>query len=242
MKKLPAFQFYPGDWMKDPNLRRCSHAAKGVWVDMLCLMWESEERGVLVTAGRAWTDEEVCWAVGGDSAVALAGLAELTLKGVVNRRSDGAIYSKRMVRDEHKRTLCRDAGKRGGNPILTSTLKGSLNPTLKRKSKGALTPSSSSSSSSSDIICADAPQPRFRKPLVEELREWFEAHGLPEEQAEAFRDHHEARGWKLGREIMKDWQAACRTWMRNYHKFGKATPQAKQGTLTDAEILKNAIG
>lgn len=28
--KLPAFQFYPGDWRKDPNLCRCSHAAKGV--------------------------------------------------------------------------------------------------------------------------------------------------------------------------------------------------------------------
>ena len=33
--KLPAFQFYPGDWRKDPNLCRCSHAAKGVWIDMI---------------------------------------------------------------------------------------------------------------------------------------------------------------------------------------------------------------
>ena len=29
--KLPAFQFYPGDWRKDPSLCRCSHAAKGGW-------------------------------------------------------------------------------------------------------------------------------------------------------------------------------------------------------------------
>jgi hypothetical protein len=33
MGKLPAFMFYPGDWQKDPCLRRCSKAAKSVWMD-----------------------------------------------------------------------------------------------------------------------------------------------------------------------------------------------------------------
>ena len=96
-KKLPALQFYPGDWMKDPALRRCTHAAKGVWIDILCLMWENEERGVLATAGQAWCDEDIARAVGGDQAVVLSCLAELTLKGVANRRSDGSLYSRRLV-------------------------------------------------------------------------------------------------------------------------------------------------
>ena len=57
--KLPAFQFYPGDWRKDPNLCRCSHAAKGVWIDMICLMHETEERGVLSTNGIPWTEDDM---------------------------------------------------------------------------------------------------------------------------------------------------------------------------------------
>ena len=153
MSKLPAFQFYPGDWLKDPNLRRCTHAAKGVWMDLLCLMFESEERGVLATAGVAWSDDEIALAVGGDRAVVLACVQELTHKGVANRQSNGALYSRRLIRDEHKRRLCVAAGKRGGNPQLTGTLnrppKGEPKGPTKGPPKREPTPSASSSTSPS---------------------------------------------------------------------------------------------
>lgn len=113
MAKLPAFQFYPGDWMKDPNLRRCSHAAKGIWMDILCLMFESDERGFLVSAGRAWTADEVVCAVGGDRTLALAGLHELTTAGVVSLDSRGAYFCRRMVRDEEIRQSRRESGVKG---------------------------------------------------------------------------------------------------------------------------------
>lgn len=45
MGKAPAFQFYVRDWLSDPQLRMCSHATKGIWIDLLCLMWEAPERG-----------------------------------------------------------------------------------------------------------------------------------------------------------------------------------------------------
>jgi hypothetical protein len=101
--KLPSFQFYPGDWQKDPDLRRCCHAAKGVWVDMLCLMFECEQRGVLATSGTAWTDDEIVRAVGGDHDVTLACLRELVEKRVAHRDDRGAVYSRRLVRDEDSR-------------------------------------------------------------------------------------------------------------------------------------------
>lgn len=151
-KKLPAFQFYPGDWLKDPNLRRCTHAAKGVWVDILCLMHESQERGYLATSGVAWSDEDIALAVGGDKSIVLACITELTLKGVAKRDARGALYSKRMVSDERKRRLCSDAGKKGGNPALLAknspTLKGQDKGEVKGRVKPELTPSSSTSSSS----------------------------------------------------------------------------------------------
>ena len=39
--------FYPGDWFKDPALRSVSLAARGLWIDMLCLMFEGDHRGYL---------------------------------------------------------------------------------------------------------------------------------------------------------------------------------------------------
>lgn len=101
--KLPSFQFYPGDWRKDPNLSRCSKAAKGVWMDMLCLMFECETRGVLSTGGRPWSDEDIAVAVGGDILEVKSCIQELIDKGVASRNSSGCVYSRRLIRDEEQR-------------------------------------------------------------------------------------------------------------------------------------------
>lgn len=47
MAKAPAIQFYVKDWLSDPELKMASHSTKGIWIDMLCFMWESSERGLL---------------------------------------------------------------------------------------------------------------------------------------------------------------------------------------------------
>lgn len=44
-RKLPALMFYTGDWLKDPQVRRCSPATRGVWVDLLCYMHEDDQCG-----------------------------------------------------------------------------------------------------------------------------------------------------------------------------------------------------
>ena len=104
MGKLPAFMFYPGDWQKDPCLRRCSKAAKGAWMDLLCLLFECPVRGVFVDAsGKPWSDEEIAEAIGGDIGANLGYIAELVSKGVAQRDTRGAIFSRRMVRDEQNR-------------------------------------------------------------------------------------------------------------------------------------------
>lgn len=44
--KRPSFQFYPGDWKLNANLRRCSEAARGAWMDILCVLHDEDEYGV----------------------------------------------------------------------------------------------------------------------------------------------------------------------------------------------------
>lgn len=103
MSKLPAFQFYPGDWMKDPNLRRCSAAARGIWMDLLCLMFECADRGRLVTNSVTWTLQDAAQAISGDTKENLSLIQELLDKGVAHQDENGVIYSKRLLRDENKR-------------------------------------------------------------------------------------------------------------------------------------------
>lgn len=52
---------------------------------------------------------------------------------------------------------------------------------------------------------------RFTKPTVEEIREYCWERGNSVDPQRFF-DFYEAKGWKVGNQSMKDWQAAVRTW------------------------------
>lgn len=85
-------------------------------MDMLCYMWESAERGVMVKPNNTpYTREEIKRLVGVDSSGSDAWLDELISIGELGVRSDGAFFSRRMVRMEEIRAKRREAGKKGGD-------------------------------------------------------------------------------------------------------------------------------
>ena len=52
---------------------------------------------------------------------------------------------------------------------------------------------------------------RFVKPTVEEVEAYCTSRGNTV-NAQRFVDHYESNGWKVGKNPMKDWKAAVRTW------------------------------
>lgn len=113
-KKLPFMPLATGDWLKDPNLRRCSPQARGVFIDLLCLMWESSPRGVLGKSSSPWSLEDAAGAVGGNQDVTLGCIKELLAKGPLARsKRTGRVFSRRMVRDELKRRRQARGGRKG---------------------------------------------------------------------------------------------------------------------------------
>ncbi len=47
MNKRPSLQFYPADWLKAPDLQMCSMNTIGIWINLMCRMWEAKEEGIL---------------------------------------------------------------------------------------------------------------------------------------------------------------------------------------------------
>lgn len=45
--KMPFIQLFTGDWLKDPAVSMLSPAARGIWVDFICVMHESDRSGVM---------------------------------------------------------------------------------------------------------------------------------------------------------------------------------------------------
>lgn len=133
--KRPSFQFYPGDWLSDLKLRRCTPAARGVWMDILCALHDSDDGYGVVR----WTLKELARTVG----ASIAHVRELVEKGVL-RGSDSHVddplvytprsgrrlgapvelipaqpgplwYSKRMVIDDHVRRSAGGSTRFGAN-------------------------------------------------------------------------------------------------------------------------------
>lgn len=115
---MPWSKFSWSDWSRDPNLRISSHAAKGLWMDMLCQMDSSRERGYLLVSGRAATIPEIAKMVGSDRRAVERLIAELEANGVLSRDDRGAIFCRRMTRESAAAQRNAANGKLGGNPSL----------------------------------------------------------------------------------------------------------------------------
>lgn len=164
MSGRPSFQFYPKDWRTDANLRRCSPAARGVWLDVICVLHDSQEYGLV-----RYPLKELASAAG----ASMAHVRELVDKHVLrgaeagecepcvyvpkHGRREGAPvtlvptqpgpiwYSKRMVKDEYVRTVRGEGTRFGDSPKEDET--SSPKPPF-----GDGPSSSSSSSSSTPVI------------------------------------------------------------------------------------------
>jgi hypothetical protein len=150
--KRPAFQFYPADWRKDMGLQSCSVAARGLWMDMMCIAHECEPYGHLTVNGKAMTPAQIGRHCGLTEKEAAKLVAELEDAGVFSRTADGVIYSRRMVADEdlrNRRAKGGEAGSEHGHKGAEHGKKGGRPPKARGVSEPPLEPPPSSSSSSS---------------------------------------------------------------------------------------------
>lgn len=144
-------------------------------------------------------------------------------------------------------------GEKGGRPKKTQTVSGKTqnNPNgyeLESESELDIEPEldsepetpSESSRKKIPSVSKKEPQKRFRPPTVEEVEAYcFERNNKV--NAERFVDFYTSNGWKVGKNQMKDWKAAVRTWEQREEK-PQATPGMAAATARREHLLKIAGG
>ncbi|MGI4886478.1 MAG: hypothetical protein ACRYFR_16095 [Janthinobacterium lividum] len=245
--KLPAIQFYPGDWHKDQGVQALDLAQRGAWFELLLMMHDSDERGVLLVNGQPMPDAVIARRLGLDNQTANQILATLLAYGVASRRpTDGALFCRRMVKDENLRQVRTEAGRKGGNPALlnqsanqtpkqlpapgvkqnpTPSISSSPSVTASRKEGGAASDAAPARpSKKSAAKPANGPKPGAPRPTLAEVQayaaEQHPASADAHAEAAAFCDHYESNGWRVGGKTpMANWRAAFRNWMRRRAQF-----------------------
>lgn len=132
----PWMKFYPTDWRADPALRMCSLGARGLWMEMLCIMHEAEPRGTLRVNGKALNARQMAVLVGSSVEEISPLMAELESCGVFSRDENGVLFSRRMMRDDEKAARDKANGRKGGNPKLSGGVNPPDNPPDKGKDNG----------------------------------------------------------------------------------------------------------
>jgi hypothetical protein len=86
------------------------------------------------------------------------------------------------------------------------------------------------------------------KPTVDEVRAYVREQGY-DVDPDAFVAYYDSNGWRVGRNPMKDWHAAVRTWTRNNYGSGakpaKKTVTAQQfpqRSYTDGALEDQVFG
>ena len=99
MSVHPWIKFYPRDWRGDQALRAVSIAARGLWIDCLCIMHEAKPYGHLVLNGQPVDDDTLARMTGVPVDEVSALMAELREAGVLSVTGKGVVFSRRMTRD-----------------------------------------------------------------------------------------------------------------------------------------------
>jgi len=139
----PAFLFFPNDWLSSPDLNSCSLAAQGLWVRMLCYIYQSPKKGVLLLpSGKQIESKTLAKLCGEEEQKISILLSELEATGTFSRLEDGTIYCRRVKRESDLIEARREAGRLGGLKQKRSKDESKSEATLENEDESIIQPTS----------------------------------------------------------------------------------------------------
>jgi len=207
LRDQPYLPLYVQDFLTDEKLMECSSSATGIYIRLLCIMHKSEEYGVILLKQKdKQTNNQIK-----NFALKLAkylpystdeiisGLSELLNEGVLQNEGD-KLSQKRMIKDNDISIKRAKSGKKGG--IKTQF--------AKAKEEANTQANSEDENENENIIKLDKGV-KFQKPSLIEIKQYCNDRKNNIDSNKWF-DFYESKGWMIGKNKMKDWKAAIRTW------------------------------
>lgn len=239
MGKSPGFWFFTGDWLKDSELRFCSIFARGLLVDLLCIMFEAKEQGYMSKPdGTPRSDSDIVDAISGSTREEkLQALKELEVSGVLSRDDRNVLYSRRLSKLKELSELRSKSGSKGGSKTqakLKQTEKQNTEQNTEQKAGVTVTDSDTLVSERAlSVMFPEAPLGAGRKATLSQMETPLTAHlARPKKQKVEIEkpDDVEEQAWC-------DWLAA-----RKAKNLGPVTSSVLKRVKSEAEKLEWSVG
>jgi len=131
----------------------------------------------------------------------------------------------------------RENGAKGGRPKNPKNPVGFYeNPTKAKKGDSVR---DRDSVSDKEVIKESIKKSRFAPPSLLEVQNYIEERAYTV-NAESFMAYYESNGWKVGKNPMKDWKAALRTWQSREKEKGPAKKEKELTTLEKIQATNEA--
>lgn len=82
---------------------------------------------------------------------------------------------------------------------------------------------------------------RFEKPTISDIEQYCIERNNNIDASQFF-DYYESNGWKVGKNSMKDWKAAVRTWERSEYRKPNSKKNSKEDAINVVNNLMNKLG
>ena len=228
MAGKPSTQFYPGDWWRSVDLRKCCMSTQGIWFNLLLVMWDEKEQGKIVASRHEIVSILGCKLKEINRFfvdLKRHNFAELIEdeKGngdvtIINRR----MYSAFKAREATKRRVSKHRGK-SCNADVTDSENAECNANV--------TPPSSTSSSTSNNInnnnrvtynVTSSSEKDSISPSLQEVLDIAPLLGMPEDKAKEWYEHYQPQGFIFGNGLpIKELRGAMVRWKNNHYRSWK---------------------
>jgi uncharacterized protein YdaU (DUF1376 family) len=197
------YKRYPGDYARDT--RHLTLVEHGVYTLLLDAHYATE-RGLpqsvdklrRIVGSRTRVEERALMSV-------LDEFWKLTDGGWVNAKAQQVIDA-----DRKRIEAAAANGKKGGRPKKPTGF--CLGNPAETQGESSPTPAPAPVITNPPIY--SPPKPKQARPTLEQVSAYCAERGRGVD-AQAWFDHYTANGWRVGRNSMRDWKAAVRTWERN---------------------------
>ena len=233
LRDQPYLPLYVQDIMTDEKLNECSPATHGIYIKgIMCLMHKSDDYGKLLLKQKYKQTESVSLNFGYQLTKHLPyspeqiqnAIDELIRERVCFYEGD-CLCQKRMIHDNLVSEARSNAGKKGGgNPNFVKT-----------KSQ---TNSENENVIENEVVIEvknESVSKKFSPPTIDQVIAYCNERQNNVDPVKWI-NFYSSKGWMIGRNKMKDWKAAVRTWENNNSNSSNGTGKQQNSNISNSGV------